>query len=122
MSSRGLLCLESHSGKQEPLSSVATWGILALCSSEKARGTLETRELRAWWQLWPAQSPATWRKAAPLFGLREALHPRQLGLAVTFHALKSQKGKEKGALQKRLACQAQISLCFCAENKHRCEG
>lgn len=39
-------------------------------------------------------------RLSPLSSLCKTLHPRQLGLAGTFHALKSQKGKEEGVLQK----------------------
>lgn len=38
----------------------------------------------------------------PFSGLFETLHLRQLGLAGTFHALKSQKRKEEGVLQKEM--------------------
>lgn len=38
----------------------------------------------------------------PLSSLCKTLHLQQLGLAGTFHALKSQKRKEEGVLQKEV--------------------
>lgn len=57
----------------------------------------------------------------PLSSLCETLHLRQLGLAGTFHALKSQKRKEEGVLQKKMPARHRFHSDFCAENKHRCE-
>lgn len=61
-------------------------------------GALETREIYksgACLQLLGGRMP-------PLSSLCETLHLQQLGLAGAFHALKSQKRKEEGVLQKEM--------------------
>lgn len=88
-------------GRQVPIPGIATWGSLSLCSSEtwqREMGALETREIYksgACLQLLGGRMP-------PLSSLCETLHLQQLGLAGAFHALKSQKRKEEGVLQKEM--------------------
>lgn len=85
--------------------------VLQKCS--KTRWELWRLELRAWWPLCATCTElCSWWKAAPLFSLCKALHLRQLGLAGTFHALKSQKGKEKRVLRKELPARHRFHSVF----------
>jgi len=68
-------------------------------------GALESLESGACSQLLGGRLP-------PWSSVCKTLQPRQLGLAGTFHALKSQKGKEEGVLQKEMPARHRFRSVF----------
>lgn len=121
----GLWCwksLLSRGGKASPSSQhICVRNFVLVCFRNAAKWDGSSGDLSlepSGRSAWPAQSCA--------FGGRLPLclvSPSE-AIRISRHISCSEKSERerKRSFTKGIACQAQIPLCFCAENKHRCEG
>lgn len=103
-------------GRQVPIPGIAACGSLSLCSSEMWQSEIgSSGNLRVWCLL----TAAWWKDAPFVWSLWDS---PSAAIRISRHISCSEKSEKERSFTKGNACQAQILLWFCAENKHRCEG